>query len=324
MRAAGSKPPSWLLRARWRASVARERRRHPTAQANLEQELEQRAAAGTGMAAQGAGYAIEATRRRRRPPARSEAIKLYDQLLAKYPALCLSATRCCTRRRAHRASLAAAPKSMKVMEQLIEREPWLALSSMRCSSGAPRISSSGSKFTGMRRTPTGAIAAHQATGFRVTPSWRSTSSAGRSTSRTCTRKPCTSYFTLSTTKVSARLRLRCQACTPAEERRVEDTFQVTSLSLSNLGGAGSHRRVLRDEFGHRVYEDRVYRYLGEFYLDEAPLSRTRPRSIKAVRRPLSRARCGPALQHAAASSIYERWRLPGSWCWSRRSPLRAS
>ena len=50
-----------------------------------------------------------------------------------------------------------------------------------------------------------------------------------------------------------------------EERRVEDTFQVVSLSLSNLGGP----EVIGQYFsanGHRIYEDRVYRYFGEFYL----------------------------------------------------------
>jgi tetratricopeptide (TPR) repeat protein len=52
---------------------------------------------------------------------------------------------------------------------------------------------------------------------------------------------------------------------PAEERRVEDTFQVTSLSFSNLGGPD----VIGEYFatnGHRPYEDRVYRQFGEFYL----------------------------------------------------------
>ena len=50
-----------------------------------------------------------------------------------------------------------------------------------------------------------------------------------------------------------------------EERRVEDTFQVISLSLSNLGGT----EVIGEYFsanGHRSYEDRVYRYFGDFYL----------------------------------------------------------
>ncbi len=50
-----------------------------------------------------------------------------------------------------------------------------------------------------------------------------------------------------------------------EERRIEDTFQVVSLSLSNLGGP----EVVGEYFatnGHRPYEDRAYRYFGEFYL----------------------------------------------------------
>jgi len=50
-----------------------------------------------------------------------------------------------------------------------------------------------------------------------------------------------------------------------EQRRVEDTFQVISLSLSNLGGP----EVIGEYFstnGHRGYEDRVYRQFGEFYL----------------------------------------------------------
>jgi TolA-binding protein len=53
--------------------------------------------------------------------------------------------------------------------------------------------------------------------------------------------------------------------TEAEQRRVEDTFQVVSLSFSNIGGPD----VIGSYFasnGHRAYEDRVYRYLAEFYL----------------------------------------------------------
>ncbi len=50
-----------------------------------------------------------------------------------------------------------------------------------------------------------------------------------------------------------------------EERRIEDTLQVVSLSLSNLGGP----EVIGEYFasnGNRGYEDRVYRYFAEFYL----------------------------------------------------------
>jgi tetratricopeptide (TPR) repeat protein len=50
-----------------------------------------------------------------------------------------------------------------------------------------------------------------------------------------------------------------------EAKRIEDTLQVVSLSLSNLGGP----EVIDEYFltnGHRGYEDRVYRYFAEFYL----------------------------------------------------------
>jgi TolA-binding protein len=51
------------------------------------------------------------------------------------------------------------------------------------------------------------------------------------------------------------------------ERRIADTFRVISLSFSSLGGP----EVLEAYFGakgHRSYEDRIYRHLGEFYLEK--------------------------------------------------------
>ena len=52
-----------------------------------------------------------------------------------------------------------------------------------------------------------------------------------------------------------------------DERRVADTFRVISQSFSNLGG----REVLEEYFatnGSRAYEDRIYKNLGEFYLEK--------------------------------------------------------
>ncbi len=49
-----------------------------------------------------------------------------------------------------------------------------------------------------------------------------------------------------------------------EEHRVADTFRVISLSFSNLGGP----EVVDDYFrqhGHRIYGDKIYGNLGEFY-----------------------------------------------------------
>ncbi|MDH3626713.1 MAG: tetratricopeptide repeat protein [Acidobacteriota bacterium] len=52
-----------------------------------------------------------------------------------------------------------------------------------------------------------------------------------------------------------------------EARRVEDTFRVVSLSLNNLGGPTAAPEYFA-AFGHRDYEDRVYRNLGEHYLEK--------------------------------------------------------
>ena len=50
-----------------------------------------------------------------------------------------------------------------------------------------------------------------------------------------------------------------------DERRVADTFQVISLSFSNLGGPEAVPEYF-STFGNRSYEDRVYSNLGEHYL----------------------------------------------------------
>ncbi len=52
-----------------------------------------------------------------------------------------------------------------------------------------------------------------------------------------------------------------------ELKRTEDTFRVTSLSFSNLGGADSVVEYF-SRHGKRSYEDRVYSNLGEFFFDK--------------------------------------------------------
>jgi TolA-binding protein len=51
-----------------------------------------------------------------------------------------------------------------------------------------------------------------------------------------------------------------------DERRVSDTYRVISLSFSNLGEGPKSVGEYFARFGHRSYEDRVYRNLGEHYL----------------------------------------------------------
>ncbi len=50
----------------------------------------------------------------------------------------------------------------------------------------------------------------------------------------------------------------------SEEHRVADTFRVISLSFSNLGGPEVVDNYFR-QHGHRVYGDKIYGNLGEFY-----------------------------------------------------------
>lgn len=50
-----------------------------------------------------------------------------------------------------------------------------------------------------------------------------------------------------------------------DERRISDTFDIISLSFSNLGGPQAVQQYFGGK-GKRSYEDRVYRNLGEYYL----------------------------------------------------------
>jgi TolA-binding protein len=50
-----------------------------------------------------------------------------------------------------------------------------------------------------------------------------------------------------------------------DERRISDTFDIISLSFSNLGGPEAVQQFFGAK-GKRTYEDRVYRNLGEYYL----------------------------------------------------------
>ena len=52
-----------------------------------------------------------------------------------------------------------------------------------------------------------------------------------------------------------------------EEHRVTDTFRVISLSFSNLGGPDVVDEYF-SEHGHRIYADKIYGNLGEFYFSK--------------------------------------------------------
>ena len=58
-----------------------------------------------------------------------------------------------------------------------------------------------------------------------------------------------------------------QAGDETEEQRIADTYRVVSLCFSDLGGAQAVTNFFETK-GKRTYEDRVYRHLGEFYLEK--------------------------------------------------------
>jgi tetratricopeptide (TPR) repeat protein len=188
-----------------------------------------------------------------------EAIRLYDELLAKYPAYAYRDQVLYQKARAYD-ELGQTAESMKVMEQLIAENPrsryidevqfrraehFFAHKKYRDAEGAY-----GAIVTIGPASEYYEIALYKL-GWALYKQEFYEEALHR-------------YFALLDYKVSRGYDFDAKHA-PAEERRIEDTFLVTSLSFSNLGGP----EVVGEYFatnGHRVYEDRVYRYFGEFYL----------------------------------------------------------
>jgi tetratricopeptide (TPR) repeat protein len=188
-----------------------------------------------------------------------EAIKLYDELLAKYPQYALRDQVLYQKARAYE-ELGQTDEAMKVMEQLVGENPH-------------------SHFTDE-------VQFRRAERFFIARKYREAESAyaaiveGGSGSeyyepalyklgwtlykQQLYPEALHRYFAFLDYKVKSGYDFDAKH-TEAEQRRVEDTFQVVSLSFSNIGGPD----VIGSYFatnGHRAYEDRVYRYLAEFYL----------------------------------------------------------
>jgi tetratricopeptide (TPR) repeat protein len=189
----------------------------------------------------------------------AEAIQLYDELLAKYPAYAFRDQVLYQKARACD-ELGRTAESMKVMEQLIAEHPrsryldevqfrraehFFTRKKYRDAEGAYEAivnMGAGSEYYELALYKLGWTLYKQE--FYEEALHR--------------------YFALLDHKVSSGYDFDAKH-EEEEERRVEDTFQVVSLSLSNLGGP----EVIGEYFstnGHRGYEDRVYRYFGEFYL----------------------------------------------------------
>jgi tetratricopeptide (TPR) repeat protein len=227
-----------------------------------ERDLEQRAESQQGIPPANAAPQLALPGGMDGDPARAgplEAIKLYDELLAKYPQYALRDQVLYQKARAYE-ELGQTEEAMRVMEQLVGENPR-------------------SRFTDE-------VQFRRAERFFIARKYREAESAyaaiadGGSGSeyyelalyklgwtlykQQLYQEALHRYFALLDYKVKSGYDFDAKH-TEAEQRRIEDTFQVVSLSFSNLGGPD----VLGSYFatnGHRAYEDRVYRYLAEFYL----------------------------------------------------------
>ena len=227
-----------------------------------ESDLEQRAAsqagipAATGAAALALPAGMDADAARAGP---LEAIQLYDQLLAKYPQYQFRDQVLYQKARAYD-ELGQTEDAMKVMEQLVSENPHSRFTDEVQFRRAERLfiqrkyREAESAYTAIVDGGSGSEYYEPALyklGWTLYKQQLYPEALHR-------------YFALLDYKVKSGYDFDAKH-TEAEQRRVEDTFQVISLSFSNIGGPD----VIGSYFaanGHRAYEDRVYRYLAEFYL----------------------------------------------------------
>src|SRR5215470_4248949 len=227
-----------------------------------EQDLEQRAAAESGIPAAEAAAPLALPGGMDGEAARAgplEAIKLYDELLAKYPQYALRDQVLYQKARAYE-ELGQTDEAMKVMEQLVEANPHSRFTDEVQFRRAERF------FIGRKyREAESAYAAIVAGGSGSEYYEPALYKLGWTLyKQQLYPEALHQYFAFLDYKVKSGYDFDAKH-TEAEQRRVEDTFQVVSLSFSNIGGPD----VIGSYFasnGHRAYEDRVYRYLAEFYL----------------------------------------------------------
>ena len=227
-----------------------------------ERDLEQRAAsqqaipAANGILPLALPGGVDADRERAGP---LEAIKLYDELLAKYPQYAFRDQVLYQKARAYD-ELGQPEAALKVMEQLASESPHSHFTDevqFRRAEHffiARKYREAESAYTTIALSGPGSEYYEPALyklGWTLYKQQLYPEALGR-------------YFEFLDYKVKSGYDFDAKH-TEAEQRRVEDTFQVVSLSFSNIGGPdviGSYCA----SHGHRAYEDRVYRQLAEFYL----------------------------------------------------------
>ncbi len=244
------------------AQRARREAIEPTTQTTSERELEQRATnlQSSALADELPGLALpDGVDRDLERAGALEAIALYDELLTKYPSYAVRDQVLYQKSRAYD-ELGRTAEAMKVMEQLIAEHPR--------SRYLDEVQFRRAEHFFVRRKYRDAEAAYEAiVGMGEGSDYYELALYKLGWAlykQEFYDEALHRYFTLLDYKVKRGYDFDASH-DEEEERRVEDTFQVVSLSLSNLGGP----EVIGEYFtanGHRPYEDRVYRYFGEFYL----------------------------------------------------------
>src|SRR5256884_111224 len=188
-----------------------------------------------------------------------EAIKLYDQLLAKYPQYASRDQVLYQKARAYD-ELGQPEEAMRVMEQLVSENPHSRFTDELQFRRAERFFVA-KKYREAESSYAAIADGGSGSGYYELALYKLGWTLYK---QQLYDEALHRYFALLDYKVKSGYDFDAKH-SEAEQRRIEDTFQVVSLSFSNLGGPD----VIGSYFGasgHRAYEDRVYRYLAEFYL----------------------------------------------------------
>jgi TolA-binding protein len=227
-----------------------------------EHDLEQRAASQPGIAAASSAAPLALPGGLDADPTHAgprEAIELYDELLAKYPQYQFRDQVLYQKARAYE-ELGQPEEAMKVMEQLVSENPRSRFTDELQFRRAERFFIA-RKYREAERAYAAIVDSGSGSEYYEPALYKLGWTFYK---QQLYPEALQRYFALLDYKVKSGYDFDAKH-TEAEQRRIEDTFQVISLSFSNIGGP----EVISSYFaanGHRAYEDRVYRYLAEFYL----------------------------------------------------------
>jgi outer membrane protein assembly factor BamD (BamD/ComL family) len=226
-----------------------------------ERELEQRAASQQGVPAAAAVAHLALPGGTDRDPARAgplEAIQLYDELLAKYPHYAFRDQVLYQKAHAYD-ELGQPEQAMQVIEQLVRENPRSRFTDEVQFRRAERLF----VLRKYREAETSYAAIADGGGGSEYYELALYKLGWTLYKQQLYQEGLNRYFALLDYKVKSGYNFDAKH-SEAEQRRIEDTFQVVSLSFTNLGGL----EVIGPYFasdGHRAYEDRVYGNLAEFH-----------------------------------------------------------